>query len=127
MNVEYADAKSIIVGGNEGWHYGYNYDDWVSKAGKICVNDFLVFKYSSPPSSPFPHSVVLLKNIHNYRACILSPGRVLAGPTQGSGGGYAFKLKKHQNYCFACGMGNATHCNAGLMKFCVKPKVLAEC
>ncbi|GLJ11167.1 hypothetical protein SUGI_0145210 [Cryptomeria japonica] len=127
VHVEYAGARNISVGGSEGWRYGYNYSDWISKAGKIYVNDVLVFKYSIPTSSSLPHNVLLLKDKSSYKKCNVSGGIKLADPTQGIGEGFAFKLKKVTNYYFACGVGNGKHCDVGLMKFGIKPVVKKGC
>ncbi|KAH9295987.1 hypothetical protein KI387_039575, partial [Taxus chinensis] len=120
--VDYAYGEWIVVGGQEGWRFGFNYTDWISKAGKIYVNDTLVFKYPIPTPSSF-HYVVLLKNKKSYKECIVNTGRNLANTTRGVGFGFGFKLLKPKNYFFACGVGNGTHCNVGLMKFGVKPVV----
>lgn len=34
-------AATVVVGGAEGWRYGYNYTDWSLKHGPFYINDTL--------------------------------------------------------------------------------------
>ncbi|PQP97060.1 uncharacterized protein Pyn_14269 [Prunus yedoensis var. nudiflora] len=44
------EAKTVVVGGSQGWRYGFNYTDWTLKNGPFYIKDTLVFKYD-PPSN----------------------------------------------------------------------------
>lgn len=35
------EPRKIIVGGSEGWHFGFNYTDWAFKNGPFYLNDTL--------------------------------------------------------------------------------------
>ena len=35
------EAKTIVVGGSEGWHYGFNYTDWALQNSPFYFNDKL--------------------------------------------------------------------------------------
>ena len=41
FTVQSRRAKPILVGGNEGWRFGFNYSAWAAKAGRIHVKDTL--------------------------------------------------------------------------------------
>lgn len=118
--VQTTNAKVIPVGGEGvGWLYGFKYAEWASKAGPFHVNDTLVFEFSPAGSNSIPHSVYLLKNTMHYDNCIIEGGLFLADSTTANKKShrYYFKLRKAHRYYFACGVGNGTHCNLGLMKF----------
>lgn len=36
-----SDAKTIVVGGNEGWRFGFNYTEWVVQNSPFYINDQL--------------------------------------------------------------------------------------
>ncbi|KAH1030783.1 hypothetical protein J1N35_042957 [Gossypium stocksii] len=111
--------KRIIVGGSQNWHFGVNYTDWSLKNGPFYINDTLVFKYDPPSNTTFPHSVYLLPHLKSFLNCDLRKAKMIANPTQGSGNGFEFVLKKWKPYYFACGERNGFHCKVGLMKFAV--------
>ncbi|XP_077224216.1 mavicyanin-like [Tasmannia lanceolata] len=111
-------SREITVGGSEHWRLGFNYIDWVSKAGPFYVNDTLVFMYEPPGVTNFTHSVYLLKDFWTFRACDLKTGKLLANESQGGGEGFKFLLKEANPYFFACGM--PTHCSKG-QKFAFWP------
>ncbi|KAK8568149.1 hypothetical protein V6N13_106083 [Hibiscus sabdariffa] len=113
--------KRVIVGGSENWHFGVNYTDWSLKNAPFYLNDTLVFKYDPPSNTTFPHSVYLLPNLKSFLNCDLRRAKVIANPTQGSGNGFEFVLKKRKPYYLACGERNGFHCKVGLMKFAVVP------
>ncbi|KAL4319908.1 hypothetical protein GQ457_18G016610 [Hibiscus cannabinus] len=113
--------KKIIVGGSQNWHFGVNYTDWSLKTAPFYLNDTLVFKYDPPSNTTFPHSVYLLPNLKSFLNCDLRRAKVIANPTQGSGNGFKFVLKKRKPYYLACGERNGFHCKVGLMKFATVP------
>ncbi|XP_039065729.1 uncharacterized protein LOC120211200 [Hibiscus syriacus] len=113
--------KRIIVGGSQNWRFGVNYTDWSLKNAPFYLNDTLVFKYDAPSKITFPHNVYLLPNLKSFLNCDLRRGKVIANPTQGSGNGFEFVLKKRKPYYLACGERNGFHCKVGLMKFAVVP------
>ncbi|KAK3195703.1 hypothetical protein Dsin_027013 [Dipteronia sinensis] len=69
----------------------------------------------------FKHSVYLLPNMWSYLTCDLSKAKLIATPTQGSGQGFKFVLKKWKPYYFACAEHEGIHCRDGGMKFFVMP------
>ena len=79
-----------------------------------------VFKYPAPTAKIFPHNVYLLKDKFHYKTCTIVGGELLSNVTQGAGKGFYYMLRKPKYYYFACGIGNGTHCESGLMKFTVK-------
>ncbi|KAK7400830.1 hypothetical protein VNO78_12137 [Psophocarpus tetragonolobus] len=113
--------RNIIVGGSEGWHFGFNYTDWAFKNGPYYLNDTLVFKYDGPNATSFPHSVYMFSNFWSFLNCDVKSAKMLASPTEGAGEGFHFVLEKWQPYFFACGERNGFHCNNGQMKFAVMP------
>ncbi|GLJ11168.1 hypothetical protein SUGI_0145230, partial [Cryptomeria japonica] len=115
--------ENITVGGNNGWHYGYNYSDWITKVGQVYVGDWLVFKYPAPTSNSMAHSVVQIQNKARFKKCNVGAAIKLAGPTQGTGNGFHFRLKRVRHYFFACGLGNTRHCTVGQMRFGILPVV----
>ena len=86
--------------------------DWICDA---------VFKYDAPNATSFPHSVYMFKSFGSFLKCDIKKAKMLANPTQGSGEGFKFVLKKWQPHYFACGERNGFHCNNGTMKFAVMP------
>ncbi|GAB2225067.1 hypothetical protein Droror1_Dr00005850 [Drosera rotundifolia] len=112
--------NTIVVGGSQGWHFGFNYSDWALKAAPIYLDDVLVFKYD-PPSNVGSHSVYLLANFWSYLNCDFRGAIRVASPTQGAGDGFRFALDWWRPYYFACGENNGFHCNNGTMKFFVMP------
>ncbi|XP_043714099.1 blue copper protein 1a-like [Telopea speciosissima] len=114
-------AKTIMVGGSEGWHFGFNYTDWAFENGPFYLNDTLVFKFDPPNSTTFPHSVYLLRDFWSFLRCDLKKDKMVANVTDGGGEGFKFVLKRWQPYYFSCGERNGFHCNVGRMKFVVFP------
>ncbi|XP_042509142.1 blue copper protein 1a-like [Macadamia integrifolia] len=121
MLVVSSTAKTIDVGGSEGWHFGFNYSVWALSNGPFYVNDTLVFKYDPPNSTTFPHNVFLLKNFWSYLKCNLSGATLVGNETVGGGEGLKFVINKFKPYYFACGEKNGLHCNEGRMKFAFIP------
>lgn len=35
------EAKTVVVGGSQGWRYGFNYTDWTLKNGPFYIKDTL--------------------------------------------------------------------------------------
>ncbi|KAE8719368.1 putative CUB and sushi domain-containing protein 3 [Hibiscus syriacus] len=91
------------------------------KTGVLASTTPIVFKYDAPSKITFPHNVYLLPNLKSFLNCDLRRGKVIANPTQGSGNGFEFVLKKRKPYYLACGERNGFHCKVGLMKFAVVP------
>ncbi|XP_058099963.1 uncharacterized protein LOC131244357 [Magnolia sinica] len=112
---------TIIVGGSEHWHYGFDYNRWAFQNGPFYQNDTLVFKYDPPSNTTFPHSVYLFKNFRSFMKCNLNQSTLVGNVMQGGGDGFKFVLKERKPYLFACGERGGIHCNAGLMKFFVWP------
>ncbi|KAL5982396.1 hypothetical protein ACLOJK_016467 [Asimina triloba] len=114
-------SRRIIVGGDDGWKFGFNYAEWARKDAPFYQNDTLVFKYDPPNTAKHPHNVLLLKNRKSYRSCDVQNARIVADETQGGGSGFEFVLGDRKRYFFACGMKNGVHCMFGNMKFYVSP------
>ncbi|KAG4917394.1 hypothetical protein JHK85_055675 [Glycine max] len=111
QNKTQQQPRQILVGGSEHWHYGFNYTDWAFKTAPFYLNDTLVFKYDAPNATSFPHSVYMFKSFGSFLKCDIKKAKMLANPTQGSGEGFKFVLKKWQPHYFACGERNGFHCN----------------
>ncbi|GFP96049.1 hypothetical protein PHJA_001749000 [Phtheirospermum japonicum] len=127
-NVTTQSSKTIVVGGSEYWHFGFNYSDWAINNGPFYFNDTLVFKYDAPNATqPFQHSVYLLPDLRSYQKCDLKRATKIADVKDGTGEGFEFvltwKIKWPQQpwYYFACGEHNGVHCKDGGMKFAVLP------
>ncbi|XP_010268597.1 PREDICTED: uncharacterized protein LOC104605502 [Nelumbo nucifera] len=114
-------ARRVVVGGSEGWHFGFNYTDWAFQNGPFYLNDTLVFEYDPPNSTTFPHSVYLLRNFWSFLRCDLRRAKLVGNVSAGGGSGFEFVLKRWQPYYFACGEHDGIHCKVGLMKFVVMP------
>ncbi|CAB4265838.1 unnamed protein product [Prunus armeniaca] len=115
------EAKTVVVGGSQGWRYGFNYTHWTLKNGPFYIKDTLVFKYD-PPSNTRAHDVYLLPNLWSYITCDFRRAKLVANATQGGGEGFKFVLNQWGPHYFACGQGaNSSHCNQGLMKFFAVP------
>jgi hypothetical protein len=39
--LEGSEAKTIVVGGSEGWRFGFNYTDWALQNSPFYINDEL--------------------------------------------------------------------------------------
>ncbi|XP_010268570.1 PREDICTED: uncharacterized protein LOC104605487 [Nelumbo nucifera] len=113
--------NTIVVGGSQGWRFGFNYTDWAFENGPFYLNDTLVFKYDAPNSTTFPHSVYLLPDFWSFLRCDLRRAKQVGNAIAGGGDGFRFVLNRWQPYFFACGERNGFHCKAGLMKFVVLP------
>ncbi|XP_068344601.1 uncharacterized protein [Pyrus communis] len=114
-------AKTVVVGGSEGWRFGFNYTDWTLKNGPFYIKDTLVFKYS-PPSNAGVHDVYFLPDRWSYITCDFRREKLVGKATQGGGQGFKFVLNQWRPHYFACGQGaNRSHCNQGLMKFFAVP------
>ncbi|KAF9622690.1 hypothetical protein IFM89_032611 [Coptis chinensis] len=114
-------ADTIVVGGAENWHFGFNYTNWAFQNSPLYLNDTLVFKYDPPNGTTFPHSVYLLRDFRSFLRCDLRRAKQVASVTQGGGEGFKFVMKRWQPYYFACGERAGFHCKVGLMKFAVMP------
>ncbi|KAI3460260.1 hypothetical protein Pfo_016923 [Paulownia fortunei] len=114
-------AETVVVGGSEGWRFGYNYTDWALRHGPFYINDTLVFNYPPPSNENPPHSVYLLPNLYSFVTCDFSRARLLANPNEGDGNGFSFVLSQWRPHYFASGEGNGSDCNEGLMKFFAVP------
>ncbi|GMY28594.1 blue copper protein 1a-like [Fagus crenata] len=110
-----------VVGGSEGWRFGFNYTDWALQNSPFYINDTLVFKYVPPSDTSFAPSVYLLPDLWSYIRCDFKRAKLLANPTQGSGEGFEFVLNQWRPYYFASSGHNGFHCSAGLMKFFAVP------
>ncbi|GMN40042.1 hypothetical protein TIFTF001_009267 [Ficus carica] len=115
------EARTIVVGGSEGWHYGLNYTDWAIQNSPFYFKDKLVFKYNPPRSASTVYSVYLLPNLYSYITCDFSDAKLLADPKQGGGRGFVVELNQWRPHYFASNGGNGRHCNDGLMKFFAVP------
>lgn len=113
-------SARTIVGGDQHWHFGFNYTDWARKTAPFFLNDTLVFMYDPPNSTTFPHSVYLLPNLQSFQTCNLKRAKLMASVVQGAGQGFEVALMKRKPYYFACGERGGLHCNTGLMKFSVR-------
>ncbi|GMN72810.1 hypothetical protein TIFTF001_056038, partial [Ficus carica] len=60
---------TIVVGGSEGWRFGFNYTDWSIQNSPFYINDKLVFKYDPPSDPQFAYSIYLLQNMASYISC----------------------------------------------------------
>ncbi|KAL3514549.1 hypothetical protein ACH5RR_027266 [Cinchona calisaya] len=116
-----SQAETIIVGGSEGWRYGYDYNDWAAKHGPFYINDTLVFKYPPPSDTVRPHNVYLLPNLYSFLNCDFRGATLLAGPNQGEGYGFSYVLTEVRPNYFASGEGNGDDCKKGMMKFVAIP------
>ena len=63
----------------------------------------------------------MFKSFGSFLKCDIKKAKMLANPTQGTGEGFKFVLKRWQPHYFACGERNGFHCNNGTMKFAVMP------
>ncbi|XP_075652212.1 early nodulin-like protein 4 [Castanea sativa] len=116
-----SEANTIVVGGSEGWRFGFNYTDWALRNSPFYINDTLVFKYVPPSDTSFAPSVYLLPDLWSYTTCDFRRAKLLANATQGSGEGFKIVLKQGRPYYFASSGHNGFHCSAGLMKFFAVP------
>ncbi|KAJ4963967.1 hypothetical protein NE237_023906 [Protea cynaroides] len=114
-------AKTIVVGGSEGWRFGFNYTVWAFNNGPYYLNDTLVFKYDPPNSTTHPHNVYLLRDFWSYRRCDMRRAKMIGNVTDGVGEGLKVVLKRWQPYYFACTERDGYHCNQGQMKFPIFP------
>eukprot|EP01018_Ginkgo_biloba_P036205 Gb_02270 [translate_table: standard] len=119
-NVVIVNARIVIVGGDQHWHFGVNYTDWALKAAPFHVGDTLVFRYARPNGTIF-HNVYKLHDYSKFKGCDVRGAVLLAHENRGVGLGFPFVLKERKPYYFACGIKNGFHCQVGLMKFSVKP------
>ncbi|KAG2663776.1 hypothetical protein I3760_16G048600 [Carya illinoinensis] len=115
------EARTIVVGGSEGWRLGFNYTDWALKTSPFYLHDKLVFKYAPPSDNSVAPNVYLLPNLLSYMACNFSSAKLLATETQGSGGGFQFVLNSWRPAYFASTMEDGKHCSEGQMKFFAIP------
>ncbi|KAI3465392.1 hypothetical protein Pfo_022055 [Paulownia fortunei] len=114
-------ADTVVVGGSEGWRFGYNYTDWALKHRFFFINDTLVFKYAPPSSQSRPHSVYLLPNLYSFVTCDFSQGKLLSNPSEADGNGFLYVLNQWRPHYFASGEGNGNDCKEGMMKFFAIP------
>ncbi|KAI3451787.1 hypothetical protein Pfo_008452 [Paulownia fortunei] len=128
-------ADTVVVGGSEGWRFGYNYTDWALKHGPFYINDTLelilykhvtllsisIFKYAPPSNESRPHSVYLLPNLYSFVTCDISQGRLLSNPSEADGNGFLYVLNQWRPHYFASGEGNGNDCKEGMMKFFAIP------
>ncbi|KAB1220391.1 hypothetical protein CJ030_MR3G009851 [Morella rubra] len=116
------EAKTIVVGGSEGWRFGFNYTDWALQNSPFYINDKLVFKYAPPSdSSSHAYSVYVLPDLWSYITCDFRRAKLLANERQGSGEGFVVVLNMWRPYYFASGGQNGALCSEGLMKFFAVP------
>ncbi|XP_040998020.1 blue copper protein 1b-like [Juglans microcarpa x Juglans regia] len=115
------EARTIVVGGSEGWRFGFNYTDWALKASPFYLNDKLVFKYAPPSDTSVAPNVYLLPNRLSYMACNFSSAKLLATETQVSGKGFEFVLNRWRPAYFASTAEDGSHCSEGQMKFFAIP------
>ncbi|XP_054779358.1 uncharacterized protein LOC129287195 [Prosopis cineraria] len=123
LNKTQPQANTLVVGGSQYWHFGFNYTDWAIKNGPFYLNDTLLFKYDAPNATTFPHSVFMFSNLRSFLNCDLKRAKMVANPAQGGGEGFRFVIKKWKPHYFACGERNGFHCRDGLMKFAVFPMI----
>nr|XP_027092578.1 uncharacterized protein LOC113713066 [Coffea arabica] len=114
-----SQAETVVVGGSQGWRYGYNYNNWASNHGAFFLGDTLVFKYGPPSKISRPHSVYLLPNLYSFLTCDFRGATRLAGLNQGRGNGFSYVLNQVRPNYFASGEGD--DCKKGLMKFVAIP------
>ncbi|XP_011083801.1 uncharacterized protein LOC105166225 [Sesamum indicum] len=114
-------AETVVVGGSEGWRYGYNYTDWALKHGPFYINDTLVFKYGPPSKESRPHSVYLLPNLYSYATCDFSNARLLSNLNEADGNAFSYVLNQWRPQYLASGEGDGSDCKEGLMKFFAVP------
>ncbi|KAG6672223.1 hypothetical protein I3842_16G046700 [Carya illinoinensis] len=117
-----SEARTIVVGGSEGWRAGINYTDWALKTSPFYLNDKLVFKYALPSDTSIAPNVYLLPNLLSYRKCNFSSAKLLANETQGSGEGFEFVLNELRPAYFACAAEDGRHCSEERMKFFAIPR-----
>ncbi|XP_022719656.1 basic blue protein-like [Durio zibethinus] len=93
-------ATEFIVGGNDGWNVGVNYQEW-AKGKQFIVGDTLVFQYK-----PGAHNVYKV-NGTDFQNCNV--------PTNNSlglfSGNDTIKLAAAGNKWYICGVSG--HCDAG--------------
>ncbi|GER49871.1 cupredoxin superfamily protein [Striga asiatica] len=110
------NARTIEVGGSDGWNYGVNYTGWFLKNWPFFVGDTLVFKY------PSHHSLSLLKDWSSYLNCSMEGSTLIGSTTAGGGEGFKVTLQPTPYpYFFVCPEKNGIHCSAGQMKFAIWP------
>ncbi|KAF3453622.1 hypothetical protein FNV43_RR04063 [Rhamnella rubrinervis] len=114
-------AETIVVGGSEGWRFGFNYTDWAIQNSPFYINDKLVFKYDPPSNSTSAYNIYLLPYLLSFTECDLSNAELLANSTQGGGKGFEVVLDQWRPYYFASGGDDGYHCKDGLMKFFAVP------
>ncbi|KAK9911462.1 hypothetical protein M0R45_035370 [Rubus argutus] len=119
--LEVSEAKTIVVGGLEGWRFGFNYTEWVLQNSPFYINDELVFKYDPPSKTNSGYSVYLLPNFGSYMTCDFSKAKILASETGGDGEGFKVELNQWRPYYFASGNEDGYNCKDGLMKFFAVP------
>ncbi|KAG2663779.1 hypothetical protein I3843_16G051100 [Carya illinoinensis] len=116
------EARTIVVGGSEGWRPGFNYTDWALNTSPFYLNDKLVFKYAPPSDTYVAPNVYQLPNLYSYGTCNFNSAKLLATETQGSGEGFEFVLiNKWRPVYFASAAQDGSHCSEGQMKFFVVP------
>ncbi|OWM83750.1 uncharacterized protein LOC116205591 [Punica granatum] len=118
-------SREIIVGGDNRWQFGFDYNSWAFKNNPFYVNDTLVFKYAAPSeNNTHPHSVYLFNDFWSFRRCNLKRATMLANTSDGAGDGFKFVLARTwKPYYFACGASNGFHCTNGNMKFFIMPRI----
>ncbi|KAL5705845.1 hypothetical protein ACHQM5_024085 [Ranunculus cassubicifolius] len=116
-----SSSNTIVVGGPENWHFGFNYTNWAFQTYPFYIKDTLVFKFDPPNGTNFPHSVYMFRDFWSFMRCDLRRAKLVANVSQGGGKGFKFVMKKWQPYYFACGERAGFHCKVGLMKFAVFP------
>ncbi|KAL5558607.1 hypothetical protein UlMin_034818 [Ulmus minor] len=113
------EARTIVVGGSEGWHLGFNYTDWALANSPFYFNDKLVFKYPADEASAY--TVYLLPNLGSYIRCDFNGSKLVANSNQGGGKGFEVVLNQWKPYYFASKGDKGDQCNDGLMKFFAVP------
>ncbi|KAK6938726.1 LOW QUALITY PROTEIN: hypothetical protein RJ641_032234 [Dillenia turbinata] len=104
----YTKGETIVVGGSEGWHYGFNYPKWAHDHGQLYFKDTLV--YTCYQTYGTGSNVTL-----GERSCwqTLHKERVMA---------YSVVLSGWMPYYFACGEGpDHLQGNNRTMKFIAWP------
>ncbi|EXB75626.1 hypothetical protein L484_026102 [Morus notabilis] len=113
--------RTIVVGGSEGWRFGFNYTDWSIQNSPFYINDKLVFKYDPPKDPEYAYSIYLLPTLDSYIACNFTGAELLANATEGAGDGFQVELSNWRPYYFASYGDDGYHCNDGLMKVVAVP------
>ncbi|KAI5354554.1 hypothetical protein PRUPE_1G441800 [Prunus persica] len=112
-----SEARTLVVGGSEGWRYGFNYTDWAFQNSPFYIKDQLVFKYENDSG----YSVYQLPNLWSYIKCDFSKAKLLASETQGTGEGFKVELTEWRPSYFASSGKDGKNCKDGLMKLFAVP------